>query len=473
MAFINKPQLIAYPDRIAYPDSNLKGLHNLLTGPLKGVFSGVHILPPFEHSGLDAGFDVTDHTKISPEHGSWEDINKFGKSGAEVMLDFIVNHISPDSPQFQDFIHKGKDSKYFDLFFTEEKLERMGFTEEDFKKVFSPRDKDTPMIRLKLDNGKQIRLWATFTEKQIDIDLFSAPGEKYLDQVLKVLSENGVTMIRIDAGGYVVKKAGTSCFMIPETFKFFDDFAEKSKKYGIDTLIEVHSPYKEQIRIASKVDMVYDFALPPLILHAIEYKTGEYLVKWLQKSPRNAVTVLGTHDGIGVLDAVGLVPDEELDGLVEKIHKNSKGDSRKATGEAANNLDLYQVNCTYFDALGADEEKMLLARALQLFCPGIPQIYYNDLFLAKNDMGLLSQTREGRDINRHYYTKEEVDGALKSKVVKEQLQLIKMRHSDVFDGSFSLKHSKDYRKLKLGWESGKGEKKLVVDFDKLEFTIEE
>ncbi|MGP1664838.1 MAG: hypothetical protein ACTS5I_02775, partial [Rhodanobacter sp.] len=162
------------------------------------------------------------------------------------------------------------------------------------------------------------------------------------------------------------------------------------------------------IDIARQVDWVYDFALPPLILHAFEFRTARPLKLWMNIRPRNALTVLDTHDGIGIVDIgaadgeAGLVAPHELDALVESIHENSGGSSRQATGAAASNLDLYQVNCTYYDALGRDDMKYLMARALQFFMPGIPQVYYVGLLAGRNDMNLLQRSGVGRDINRHY-----------------------------------------------------------------------
>jgi sucrose phosphorylase len=133
-------------------------------------------------------------------------------------------------------------------------------------------------------------------------------------------------------------------------------------------------------------------------LHAIFNRTARYLTQWLAISPRNAITVLDTHDGIGVIDIgadganPGLIPPDELDALVERIHTNSHGQSRQATGAAASNLDLYQVNCTFYDALGHNDREYLLARAIQFFAPGIPQVYYVGLLAGENDMALLAKT---------------------------------------------------------------------------------
>jgi sucrose phosphorylase len=219
-------------------------------------------------------------------------------------------------------------------------------------------------------------------------------------------------MVRLDAVGYAIKKPGSSCFMIPETFDFIEYLTRQAAALDIEVLVEIHSHFRRQIEIAQRVDRVYDFALPPLILHAIFNHSAHYLKQWLEISPRNAITVLDTHDGIGVIDIgadnngsdgrPGIVPTEELDALVEKIHTNSNGQSRLATGAAASNLGLYQVNCTFYDALGRNDNDYLLARTIQFFAPGVPQVYYVGLLAGENDMSLLAKTGIGRDINRHY-----------------------------------------------------------------------
>ena len=272
-------------------------------------------------------------------------------------------------------------------------------------------------------------------------------GRAYLASILKTFADNGIRMVRLDAVGYAIKKAGDSCFMMPETFDFIAEFAAEAKALGIEVLVEIHSYYQRQIEIAAKVDWVYDFALPPLVLHAFNFHTAAALKRWIAIRPANALTVLDTHDGIGIIDIgadasdraanPGLVPPEELDALVDRIHDASRGDSRKATGAAASNLDLYQVNCTFFDAMGRDETAYLLARALQFFLPGVPQVYYVGLLAGHNDMDLLARTQVGRDINRHFYGEAEIARDCERPVVRRLGELIKLRNRQpAFNGDF-------------------------------------
>jgi sucrose phosphorylase len=269
--------------------------------------------------------------------------------------------------------------------------------------------------------------------------------------------------------------------MIPETFAFIDSLTQYAKSLGIEVLVEIHAYYKQQIAIAQRVDRVYDFALPPLILHALFNRTARYLRQWLAISPRNAVTVLDTHDGIGIIDiganstdpvsGPGLVPPEDLDALVTTIHTNSNGQSRLATGAAASNLDLYQVNCTYYDALGRNDRDYLLARVIQFFSPGIPQVYYVGLLAGENDMQLLAKTRVGRDINRHYYNRVEVEHALTRPVVQDLMRLIRFRNEHpAFGGTFTLAETSDDT-LGLRWTNGDSWAELEVHFRDLTCRI--
>jgi sucrose phosphorylase len=474
----NKVQLITYADRLGGGD--IKGLHRLLYGQLAGLFGGVHILPfYYPIDGVDAGFDPIDHRKIDPSLGSWEDIQKLG-GDIDLMADLIVNHVSSDSPEFLDYFEKGDASIYKDLFLTMNSVFPNGATEAALLTIYRPRP-GLPFASFALKNRQKRLLWTTFSKQQIDINVLHPTGKAYLQSVLKTLHDNGIRMVRLDAVGYAIKKAGTSCFMIPETFDFIEYLTREAAALGMEVLVEIHSYYRRQIEIARQVHRVYDFALPPMVLHAILNHTGRYLRQWLEISPRNAVTVLDTHDGIGVMDigadhtdpqdCPGLLPTEELGGLIEKIHMNSNGQSRLATGTAASNLDYYQINCTFYDALGRNDQDYLLARAIQFFAPGIPQVYYVGLLAGQNDVDLLAKSGVGRDINRHYYTLEEIDMALQRPVVQNLFELIRFRNRHpAFHGSFSMPETPD-SKITLRWDNGQDWATLEVDFASGSYSI--
>ncbi len=463
----NRVQLIAYVDRIA--GGGFGELDSLLRGPLAGVFGGVHLLPFFTPiDGADAGFDPIDHTRVDARLGTWEDVQNLSNT-IDVIADLIVNHVSESSPQFIEFSREGGASQYAGMFLTYDRVFPQGARESDILSIYRPRP-TLPFSPVTLLSGERRLLWTTFNPEQVDIDVRHPQAEAYLDSILRKFQFAGIKMIRLDAVGYAIKKPGTSCFMIPETFDFIAELTAKARAQGIEVLVEIHSHYLKQIEVAHAVDWVYDFALPPLILHALFSGDPHPLARWLSVSPRNAVTVLDTHDGIGVIDVgadasgnPGLLSPSEIDNLVETIHQRSRGQSRQATGAAANNLDLYQVNCTFLDALGRRETDYLIARTLQFFSPGIPQIYYVGLFGGTNDMDLLHRTGVGRDINRHYYSAVEIDAALERALVQKQIELIQLRNTHpAFAGEFRIEVPSENR-IQIQWKLKEHWIKLHVD----------
>lgn len=466
----NKVQLITYVDRLG--GGGFPALTKLVAGPLSGLFGTVHALPfftPFD--GVDAGFDAIDHTEVDVRLGDWHDVKTLSQS-VDVMADLIVNHISAQSPSFRDFLDKGDRSEFAPMFLTYGKVFPAGATEAELLAIYRPRP-GLPFSQTTLKDGTRHLIWTSFTSNQIDIDVYSEKGAGYLDAILARFAAAGIRCIRLDAAGYAIKKAGTSCFMIPETFVFLEELAKKAKALGMEVLVEIHSYYQDQVEIAKRVDRVYDFALPPLVLHALYSGEAGPLVDWLKISPRNAVTVLDTHDGIGVIDVgahtdgrPGLLSPNAIDRLVETMHERSGG-SRQATGATASNLDIYQVNSTYFDALGRREDEYLIARAVQFFAPGIPQIYYVGLLGGTNDMELLAKTNVGRDINRHYFMPGEVENALQTPMVRALVELIGLRNSHAaFDGNFSLQHPSE-GVVQLKWQNGSDWATLDVDFKRV------
>ena len=474
----NQVQLITYVDRLG--GGSLRELQALLEGPLAGVFGGVHLLPFFHAiDGADAGFDPIDHTLVDPRLGDWGDIQRL-TGCTDVMADVIVNHMSSDSPQFRDYAAQGDDSPHAGLFLTFGAVFPQGATEANLLALYRPRP-GLPFTVATLAGGQRKVLWTTFTPQQIDIDVLHPQGRSYLASILQTFADHGIRMVRLDAVGYAIKKAGTSCFMLPETFDFIAAFAAQARALGIEVLVEIHSHHQRQIEIARRVDWVYDFALPPLLLHAIFFKTAAPLKAWIAMRPTNALTVLDTHDGIGIIDIgadagdraghPGLVPPSELDALVERIHDHSGGASRKATGAAASNLDLYHVNRTYSDALGRDHRAYLVARAVQFFLPGVPQVYYVGLLAGENDLALLARTGVGRDINRRRYARAEIDAALARPVVQRLLELIRLRNEHpAFGGTFSLADSDDAT-LHLRWQQGSHHAELRVDLRDLSHRL--
>jgi sucrose phosphorylase len=357
------------------------------------------------------------------------------------------------------------------MFLTMSDVYPSGANETELVGIYRPRP-GLPFTTLKLGQRRRL-VWTTFTSAQIDLNLVDPAGRAYLDRVMVALAESGVSMVRLDAVGYAIKTAGTSSFMTTRTLGFIDELTARARKLGMQVLVEIHAHFERQIAIGSAVDRVYDFALSPLLLHALYTGDADPLRRWLALRPTNAVTVLDTHDGIGVIDVgpdqmgdgrPGLLTPEQVDALVEGIHERSGGQSRQATGWAASNVDVYQVNCTYYDALGRDDMAYLLARAVQFFTPGIPQVYYVGLLAGRNDMDLLARSGVGRDINRHSYTPDEIALDLARPVVAALVALIRFRNAHpAFAGDCEV--GGDGSRVTLTWTAAAAAQSAALDAD--------
>ena len=470
------PQLITYADRLA---GDIDGVRQLLDGPLAGAFGGVHLLPFYVPiDGSDAGFDPIDHTTVDPRLGDWADVADLA-AGRQVMADLIVNHVSRDSVPFRDWLAHGDASAYADLFVTPERVFGATPTPAQLDTIYRPRP--TPVLHdVEFADGSVRSVWSTFTHDQIDIDVESDAGWKYLSTILDRFAASGVGLVRLDAVGYAIKRAGTSCFMIPETCEFIDRLAHAARARGMDVLVEIHGYHQDQLDIAARVDRVYDFALPPLTIDALTTGDEQPLRKWIAMRPANSVNVLDTHDGIGVIDVgvdqrdatrPGLLAPGRIDALVEGVHDRSNGVSRLATGGAASNLDLYQVNCTFHDALGGDDERHLAGRLIQLMLPGVAQVYYVGLLAGTNDLGLLERTGVGRDVNRHHYTPDEVETALESHFTRTLVEMLRWRSTHrAFGGSFELVDAPT-GSLRMRWTNGDFVADREIDLTTAAITI--
>lgn len=470
-------QLIAYVDR--FGDGDLGSFVELLTGTFNGLFGGVHLLPFFYPiDGADTGFDPIDHTRIDGRLGNWGDIRALA-AHTDVMADLIVNHISTESREFKDYQAKGDDSEFADLFLSYDDVFPGGATGAEILKIYRARPLLPFSPKTLGDNSKRL-LWTTFTPEQVDINVQCESGRRYVSNVLRTFSCNGVRALRLDAAGYTVKRRGTSCFMLPETMDLIGGLAEKAKAHGMEVLVEVHSHYSTQIELARHVDWVYDFALPPLLLHTLFTGSTRAIKKWYSICPRNCISVLDTHDGIGVIDVAagpnepdkqGLLTSSELAELVETIHGNSEGVSREATGVGKSNLDIYQVNCTYYDALGRVDIDYLLARLIQFLGPGIPQIYYVGLMAGENDLLAFRRTGSGREVNRGRYTLDDIQQRMENPVVKALMGMIRFRNSHpAFADRFSVEDSND-QALVLRREHAQHWIELRVDVSKKQFLL--
>ena len=242
---------------------------------------------------------------------------------------------------------------------------------------------------------------------------------------------------------YAPKEVGAKNFLNdPGTWDFLQELTDMAQPYGMALLPEIHASYEEGIYrvIGDKGYMVYDFFLPGLLLDAFEQKSGQVLAQWANEilsTGMQTVNMLGCHDGIPVLDLKGLLPEERIQGLIDTLVK--RGGFVKDLHGAKNVY--YQVNATYYSALGEDDRRMLLARALQLFMPGKPQVWYLDLFAGKNDYEAMKRAGAGghKEINRTNLSKEAMAEGLQKPVVQEQLKLLKARAAyPVFDSEAKI-----------------------------------
>ncbi|MDC7127293.1 MAG: sucrose phosphorylase, partial [Spirochaetales bacterium] len=306
---------------ITYADSfggNLQTLKNNLDSYFQDCISGVHILPFFPSSG-DRGFSPLNYTEITPEFGSWEDLAAIGER-YEIMADVMVNHISRRSEYFKDWLSKEDKSEYASLFLPIRKVFGTDNpSKEELAKVYR-RQPSPPWLDITFDSGKNERIWCTFSEQQIDIDISSEAGIKLFTETVKNLSEKGVKTIRLDAVGYITKKKGTTCFMVePEIWTILSRLKTISENFDVDLLPEMHEHYSIQQKVSEHGFPVYDFALPMLLLYSWYKKDFAPLKNWLQICPKNCYTTLDTHDGIGVVDAADLLTQEQTDFTVEKL----------------------------------------------------------------------------------------------------------------------------------------------------------
>lgn len=442
----NQVQLITYPDSLG---GNLKSLRKTIKNYFPNAIGGVHILP-FYPSNADRGFCPLTHFVVDPKFGTWKDIHAIADE-YDLVADLAVNHISNESVYFKDYIEYGEQSKYASMFLDVDAfLLKNGAKEEALQNTYRPRVSDMS-TKYVFRDGSTRRLWTTFAVHQVDLNVTTPITKKLLARFIHRLAENGVMLLRLDAVGYSVKKAWTSSFLIPETFEFMHWIRDITPK-NIEILAEIHEDYTKQKYLLEQktTDWVYDFSLPLLTIHALFNGDNSNLKNWISVRPSKCITTLDTHDGIGVVDVAGLMSQEEIDATVNQIM--SHGGETLLRGSGSDSDNLYQVNSTYYSALGCDDDSYITARAIQFFLPGIPQVYYVGLLAGENDFETFNKTNVGRDLNRHNYTEKEVVKAMRLGVVQRLLMLMQFRSSHIaFNGTFSLLPSTK-EKLILRWD---------------------
>ena len=477
----NKCMLITYADSMG---GNLKELEKVLDTYFSEEIRGVHILPFYPSSG-DRGFAVINYDEADPKFGSFGDIRRLSEKYF-LAADFMLNHISIRSAEFRDYMEKGDASKYRDMFIHWEEFWPEGEpTEKDLQVLYS-RKPGGPKREFTLDNGEKVNLWCTFFEEQVDINPHNIETQRYYERNLQRIASL-VPMIRFDAFAYASKVPGTSCFFVePEIWDVLDISTKPLQKTHTAMLAEIHEEYRIQKKLARRGHYVYDFALPLILLHGLEFGRTDRLLHWLSICPHNQVTTLDTHDGIGVVDAAGLMTEEEIDAistivrdryvreftkLPEELQaRDSFWASRIRTGSGKEKI--YQLSGTFFSAMNEDEDAYLLARLVQLFTPGIPQIYYVGLLAGKNDFSCLERGEGGREVNRHNYTEEEIRTRIQAPFLQRLYGLMRFRNScEAFDGSFTASGGEGT--ITMRWENGGTAAELSADFRTKEYRVTE
>lgn len=473
MQIKNEAMLITYSDSLG---KNMKDLKLVLETYFNESIGGVHLLPFFPSTG-DRGFAPSDYTTVDPDLGSWEDVDALGEQ-YYLMFDFMINHISRESKFFQDFKKNHENSPYKDMFIRVHEFFPPGRpTQEDIDLIYKRKDK-APFQTVHFEDGTTEEVWNTFGEEQIDLDVKKDIVKAFIRETIKDMASHGCSLIRLDAFAYAVKKLDTNDFFVePEIWDLLDEVRAEAAKYQVELLPEIHEHYSIQMKIADHDYFVYDFALPMVVLYSLYSGKSNRLANWLKMSPMKQFTTLDTHDGIGVVDARDLLTDEELDYTSEQLYKVGANVKKVYSSEKYNNLDIYQINSTYYSALGNDDASYLLSRILQCFAPGIPQIYYVGLLAGENDIELLETTKEGRNINRHYYTLEEIEKEVERPVVKQLLSLLRFRNtSKAFDLEGEIEISTpDESTIEIVRTSSDKQTRacLVANLATKEFTIEE
>lgn len=437
--------LIAYGDCIKEEDEpTLKTLNKFLNEKAQNEITDVHLLPMFPYTS-DDGFSVVDYRKIDSELGDWSDINHFSDD-YRLMFDFVANHMSKSSEWFQGYLNE--DPAYDDYFISREE----GF---DTSNVVRPR---TSPIFHEYEGGKTA--WTTFSEDQVDVNFKHFPALLEMTSILLEYAYRGGTSIRLDAIGFMWKESGTTCIHLPQTHAIIQLWREILDELKLNTLLitETNVPHKENISYfgdgENEAHMVYQFSLPPLVLHTLTTHNAQTLTKWaktIEKVSEKATyfNFLASHDGIGMRPTEGILTDDERTYLAEKVLANGGRVSYKSNPDGSESP--YELNINYMDALINKEEdsnedtqvqKMLAAHSVLLSLMGVPAVYYHSLLGSENDVEGLRESGINRRINREKFDYKELVNQLETssrrkKVFTGMKKLIRTRQRETAFSPFA------------------------------------
>lgn len=496
----------------AYPDSIGKKLSDTVDlfkrQEFQDVFSLFYILPTFFNSDLDRGFSIIDYD-MNADLVCQEDLNELERLGIALKFDMVLNHLSVGSTQFKDLLEKGEQSEFKEFFIdwnefwrNEGERDKEGIIipkEEHLERLFM-RKPGLPILKIKFPDDTYKFYWNTFYQKvsgtgddisylgQMDLNAKSEKVWQFYEETIEKLANYGTKILRLDAFAYLHKEIGFSNFFNrPGTWEYLDRVKKIADDYNLIVLPEIHSEYGSRLHeeLSQRDFPIYDFFFPGLVLHALDSGTNVYLLRWIHEilnQDLKTVNMLGCHDGIPVIDLKGsshneeeypgLIDNSTIEELIERLLERG-GIVKNLYGPDGKKVSYYQVNATFFSALGEDENQLRLARAIQLFMPGTPQIWYLDLFAGTNDYEAVEKSGPGghRDINRTNLTISEVELGLQRQVVKDQLEMIRLRNTaKAFDGELVL-HGSEEHELRMSWLHGQSEVTLKADLKSSIFTI--
>lgn len=383
---------------------------------LSRTFSHVHLLPFYPWSS-DDGFSVIDYHEVAPETGTWRDVGEL-KQSASLMFDFVCNHMSAKSEWFANYL--AQKPGYEDFFISVD-------PETDLSAVTRPRA--LPLLTpFTLHDGNVRHLWTTFSDDQIDLN-FASPQVliAMVDVLLHYLME-GARYIRLDAVGFMWKIPGTTCIHLEQTHCLIQLFRAITDAVAPGTVIitETNVPHKDNISYfgdgENEAQMVYQFSLPPLVLHAVHRQDVKALCRWagslaLPSAHTTWFNFLASHDGIGLNPLRGILPESEILSLVEKLQQEGALVNWKNNPDGTRSP--YEINVTYLDALSlrdsSDDERIarfILAHAVLLSFPGVPAVYIQSILGSRNDYEGVERLGYNRAINRKKYTVGQVDREL-------------------------------------------------------------
>jgi sucrose phosphorylase len=323
---------------------------------------------------------------------------------------------------------------------------------------------------------------------QMDLNARSERVWEFYDETLRKLSEHGARIIRLDAFAYLHKEPGQpNFFNRPGTWEYLHRLRDIAQKYDLTIFPEIHAEYGAGIHeeIAQQGYPIYDFFFPGLVIDALDRGSNESLLRWIreiQSKGLQTINMLGCHDGIPVLDLrgkqvngrfrEGLLNNEHIEATVDRIIERG-GLTKNLYDAEGRKIDYYQVNATFFSALGEDEQKLRLARAIQMFMPGVPQVWYLDLFAGTNDYAAAQRGRTAghKEINRTTLKEIEVESGLKRPVVRDQLELIRLRNtSPAFAGEMKIFKTEPHL-LHIAWQHPQATLTLKADLRDHRFTV--